>query len=58
MNTSRRTKSDLLTVLAEIDDDRQSIVDLSVAYVYLTANKKPRHFHSMGGFSRARKHLP
>ena len=34
MNTSRRTKSDLLTVLAEIDDDRQSMVDLSVAYVF------------------------
>ncbi len=34
MNTSRTTKSDLLTVLADIDDDRQSIVDLTVAYVF------------------------
>ncbi len=34
MNTSRTTKSDLLTVLADIDDDRRSIVDLTVAYVF------------------------
>jgi hypothetical protein len=44
------------TVYGDPTEYRRSIVNLTV--FTWTANKKPRHFHSMGGFSRARKYSP